>query len=168
MSRKRFIVVGLGNFGASAAETLHDLGHEVAALDLNPDRVDAMGRAVTKAAVGDGTHGDTLRRMGAEDADAAIISTGSDITAAALTTLLLRELGMEELFMKVISREHAHLMEKIGVSETIFPERQTGIRLGRRISSHVVLNYVPLGSEFGLNFKRWPSPPPGWVDPSRI
>ena len=160
MARKRYVVVGLGNFGASAAETLHDLGHEVAALDLSPNRVDAMGRSVTKAAVGDGTDADTLRRLGAEDADAAIVSTGGDITASALTSLLLRDLGVDSVYVKVISRHHARLMEKIGVTETIFPERETGIRLGRRISTQVVLNYVPLGPEFGLQEM---AVPPAWV-----
>lgn len=38
---KRFVIVGLGNFGASVADTLYGLGHDVAALDRDPDRVDA-------------------------------------------------------------------------------------------------------------------------------
>ncbi|MFO7893193.1 MAG: TrkA family potassium uptake protein [Longimicrobiales bacterium] len=147
---KRFIVIGLGNFGASVAETLHSIGHDVAALDQDPDRVDAMSRIATKAAVGDGTDVRTLRRVGAEDADAAVISTGDEITASAMTALMLRDLGVEELYVKVISSDHARLIEKIGVTETIFPERESGTRLGKRISSQLLLNYVPLGSGFSL------------------
>jgi len=100
------------------------------------------------------------RRLGAEDADAAIVSTGGDITASALTTLLLREMGVGDVFVKVISGEHTRLMEKIGVTETIFPERESGVRLGRRISTQVVLNYVPLGPTFGLQEM---AVPPDWV-----
>lgn len=147
---KRFIVIGLGNFGASVAETLHSIGHDVAALDQDPDRVDAMSRIATKAAVGDGTDLRTLRRVGAEGADAAVISTGDDITASAMTALMLRDLGVEELYVKVISSDHARLIEKIGVTETIFPERESGTRLGKRISSQLLLNYVPLGAGFSL------------------
>ncbi len=141
---KRFVVVGLGNFGSAVAETLNGLGHDVAALDRDPDRVDRMARLVTRAAEGDGTTLLTLERIGAQDADAAVISTGDNITASAMTTLLLRDLGVSEIYVKVISNDHARLIEKIGVAETIFPERESGIRLGKRISSRSVLNYVQL------------------------
>ena len=147
---KRFIVVGLGNFGSSVAETLHSMGHDVAALDRNPDRVDHMARLATRAAVGDGTDPDTLEKIGAEDADAAIISTGDNITASAMTVLMLQDLGVEEIYVKVVSPDHARLIEKIGITETIFPERESGIRLGKRISSRTLLNYVQLGPDFSL------------------
>jgi len=147
---KRFIIIGLGNFGASVAETLHALGHDVAALDRNPERVDIMARIATKSAVGDGTDVRALKRIGAEDADAAVISTGDDITASAMAALVLRDLGVRELYVKVISGEHARLIEKLGITETVFPERDSGVRLGKRISSRLLLNYVPLGADFSL------------------
>lgn len=157
---KRFVVIGLGNFGSSVAETLHAIGHDVAALDRNGDRVDQMARLVSRAGVGDGTDVQTLRRLGAEDADAAVISTGDDITASALTALVLRDLGIEELYVKVVSHDHARLIEKIGVTETIFPERESGVRLGKRISSRSLLNYVQLGHDFGIQEMAVPS---DWV-----
>jgi len=160
MSRKRFIVIGLGNFGSSVAATLHELGHEVVAMDRDPERVDGVGRTVTRGAVGDGTDVQVLRRLGAENADAAVISTGADITASALSTLVMRDLGVQEVYVKVVSSEHARLIEKIGVTETIFPERESGIRLGRRISNRLLLNYIPLGSGFSLQEMAVPN---AWV-----
>jgi trk system potassium uptake protein TrkA len=147
---KRFVIVGLGNFGAAVAEALHTKGHDVSALDSDPDRVDQMSRLVSRAGVGDGTDVRTLRRVGAEDADAAVISTGHNITASALTALVMRDLGIEEIYVKVVSHDHARLIEKIGVTETIFPERESGLRLAKRISSRSLLNYVPLGEDFGI------------------
>lgn len=147
---KRFIVIGLGNFGAAVAETLHSIGHDVAALDRDAERVDSMARIATRSAVGDATDIETLKRIGAEGADAGIISTGDDITASAMATLLLRDLGVRELYVKVVSADHARLIDKIGVRETVFPERESGVRLGRRISSKLLLNYVSLGSGFSL------------------
>jgi trk system potassium uptake protein TrkA len=160
MKMKRFVVIGLGNFGSSVAETLHAIGHDVAALDRDPERVDQMGPLVTRAAAGDGTDARTLRRLGAEDAAGAIVSTGDDITASAMTTLLLRDLGVQEIYVKVVSHDHARLIEKIGVTETIFPERESGIRLGKRISSRSLLNYVQLGPDFSLQEMAVPA---GWV-----
>jgi trk system potassium uptake protein TrkA len=157
---KRFIVVGLGNFGSSVAETLYSAGHDVAALDQDAERVDEMARHVTRAAAGDGTDARVLKQLGAEDADAAVISTGDDLTASALTALVLRDLGLEEIYVKVVSHEHARLIEKIGVTETIFPERESGIRLGKRISNRTLLNYVQLGPGFSVQEM---AVPPSWV-----
>jgi trk system potassium uptake protein TrkA len=142
------------------AETLHAAGHDVAALDQDPERVDQMARLVARAAAGNGTDVRTLRRLGADDADAAVISTGDDITASALTALILRDLGVEEIYVKVISHDHARLIEKIGVTETIFPERESGIRLGKRISSRSLLNYIQLGADFSLQEMAVPA---AWV-----
>lgn len=160
---KRFIVVGLGNFGSSVAETLHALGHDIAALDLVPERVDEMAKKITRAAVGDGTDESTLRRLGAEGADAAIISTGDEVTASAMTALVMRDLGIAEIYVKVISHEHARLIEMLGVTESVFPERESGIRLGRRISSRSILNYVELGAGFSVQEMAVPA---SWVGKS--
>jgi trk system potassium uptake protein TrkA len=147
---KRYIVIGLGNFGSGVAEALHAAGNEVVALDLDEAAVERVAAFVSRAAVADGRDPKTLERLGAADADAAVISTGDDITASVLTTLTLRDVGVRDIYVKVISREHARVMEKLGVSETIFPERESALRLGRRISNRAVLNYVQLGADFGI------------------
>ncbi|MGH7448784.1 MAG: potassium channel family protein [Longimicrobiales bacterium] len=147
---KRFVIIGLGNFGAGVAEALHRAGHDVVALDLNEDSVDRIAPLVGRAAVGDGKNAHTLEQIGAVDADAAVVSTGDDITASVLTTLALRDLGLREIYVKVISRDHARVMEKIGVTETIFPERESAIRLGHRIANQSLLNYVQLGADFSI------------------
>jgi len=157
---KRFIIVGLGNFGASVAETLCAAGYDVAALDTDAERVDEMARKVTRAAVGDGSDLRTLKRIGAEDANAAIISTGDDITASALTALVMRDVGVEEIYVKVVSHDHARLIEKIGVTETIFPEHESGMRLAKRIARHTLLNYVQLAPGFGVQEMAVPE---GWI-----
>jgi trk system potassium uptake protein TrkA len=147
---KRFIVIGLGNFGSGVAETLHTLNNEVVALDVHEDAVDRIAAHVTRAAVGDGRDAQVLERIGARDADGGIISTGDDITASVLSTLALRDVGVKEIYVKVISHEHARVMEKLGVTETVFPERDSARRLGHRISSRTLLNYIELGTDFGM------------------
>ena len=145
---KRFLIIGLGNFGSSAAEKLTEMGHEVSTLDRDERAVDRIADRVAQAAVGDGSDPETLQRIGAEDADAAIVSTGDDITASVLAALALRDAGVRELYVKVVSRSHARVMEKLGVTETIFPERESAQRLARRIASKQVVNYFELGPGF--------------------
>lgn len=147
---KRFVVIGLGNFGSSVAETLYAQGHDVVAIDLDPAAVDRIARQVTRAAVGDARDIRTLERLGAEDADAAVVSTGDDITASILSTMMLRDMGVDDVYVKVVSHDHARVMERLGVTETVFPERESAVRLGIRMSKRGILNYVQLGAGFSL------------------
>lgn len=147
---KRFIIVGLGNFGLGVAETLHARGHDVSAVDIDDRLVDRIASFVTQAAVGDGRDVRVLERVGAKNADAGVVSTGDDITASILATLSLKDLGVKQIYVKVVSRDHARVMEKIGVTETVFPERESAIRLGTRVASKAVIDYVRLGEGFSI------------------
>jgi trk system potassium uptake protein TrkA len=147
---KRFIIIGLGNFGSSVAESLHAKGHEVIAVDTNEDSVDRISPYVSRAAVGDGRSLATLERIGAKGADGGVVSTGDDIAASILATLALHDLGVRDVYVKVISRDHARVMERLAVTESIFPERESALSLGTRMSGTAILNYVRLGSGFSL------------------
>lgn len=146
----RYIVIGLGNFGSSVAESLHAKGHEVIAVDPNEDAVDRIAPYVSKAAVGDGRNVQVLERIGARGAAAGVVSTGDDITASILAAMLLHDLGVRDVYVKVISRDHARVMERIGVTESVFPERESAMSLGARISGGALLNYVRLGGGVSL------------------
>ncbi|QDU27068.1 Ktr system potassium uptake protein A [Anatilimnocola aggregata] len=147
---KRFVVIGLGNFGSSVAESLHAKGHEVIAIDPSEIAVDRIAPFVSRAAVGDGRSIQVLEKIGAKGADAGVVSTGDDITASILATMVLHDLKVRDVYVKVISRDHARVMERIGVTESIFPERESALSLGTRMSGSALLNYVQLGPGFSV------------------
>ena len=156
----RFVVVGLGNFGMSVAQALQAAKHDVLAIDTSGEAVDRIAPFVGRAVVADGRSLKALERVGAKGADAGIVSTGDDITASILATMALRDLGVTELYVKVISIEHARVMEKLGVTETIFPERESGLRLATRVGSRAIINYVRLGADFSIQEMAVPEP---WI-----
>jgi trk system potassium uptake protein TrkA len=49
---------------------------------------------------------------------------------------------VEEIYVKVISHDHARVMKRLEVTETVFPERDSGVDLANRISDRGVVNYV--------------------------
>jgi trk system potassium uptake protein TrkA len=57
---------------------------------------------------------------------------------------------VQEIYVKVISNDHDRVLQKLGVTETIFPERESGQRLATRIESRSILNYVRLGPDFSI------------------
>ncbi len=142
---KRFVIVGLGNFGSSIAESLHALGHEVVVVDPNEDAVDRVAAHTTRAVVGDGRDIKILEKIGARGADAGIVSTGDDIASSILAAMMLRDLKVQDVYVKVISADHARVMERLGVTATIFPERESALSLATRLSGKALLNYVRLG-----------------------
>lgn len=148
---KRFVVIGLGNFGSTIARALYQHGHEVVALDVNEKAVDEIAAHVSRAAVGDGRDNDLLEEIGAREADAAIVSTGDDITASILSTLSMIDLDVQSVHVKVVSRDHARALRKIGATETIFPEKEAAENLAARLAQQEsILNYVRLGSGFNI------------------
>lgn len=147
---KRFLVIGLGNFGVTVSRSLAKNGHDVIVLDLRGELVDRIGADVSRAAVGDATDIDTLQRVGAHEVDAAVISTGDDITASILACMAAHDLGIKDIYVKVVSNQHARVMMRMGVTETIFPEQDTATGLAMRLADTSVLNYVNLGRDFSI------------------
>jgi trk system potassium uptake protein TrkA len=157
---QRFVVVGLGHFGAWAARALFAQGHDVIAVERNAALADRFHDDVTTSVVGDATDRELLRQVGAADADAAIISTGQDLATSILATLALRDLGVKEIYVKIGSPEAARALEAFGVRETIFPEREVADRLAHRITSKSVLEYIPLAPGFSIQELAIPD---GWL-----
>ena len=151
---KRFVIVGLGNFGFTVARALSEHGHDVIAVDLDGQLIDRLAAFVSRAIVGDATDAETLRRIGASEADAAIVSTGDDIASSILAAMALSDLKVGEVFVKVVSNDHARIMKRIGVTDVVFPERDTATALAARISGAAagatLLNYVHLGNGFSI------------------
>jgi len=147
---KRFLVIGLGHFGSWVARALHAQGHEVIAIEERGELVDRFASMMTRGVVGDATNRDLLREIGAASVDAAVISTGEDLATSILATLALREMGVEEIYVKVTSPEAARALEAFQVRETIFPEREVAFRLAHRIASKTVLDYLPLSEGYSI------------------
>jgi trk system potassium uptake protein TrkA len=160
---KRYVIVGLGNFGTAVCEALYSRGHEVIAVDTREEAVDRVGAHATRAAVADGTDAAVLKRLGAEGANGGIVGTGDDISASVLAAMALKDAGAGEVVAKVISAAHDRVMKKIGVVETVFPERDTAQNLVARLCGAALLNYVRLGPDFGLQEMAVPS---GWENKS--
>ncbi len=143
-------VIGLGNFGFHAARALTKHGHTVIAVDRNGEKVQSIGRDLAKAVEADVAKKDVLKAIGIGDVDLAVVSLGDRIDLSALATLYIKELGVKEIWVKVISEDHAELMRLIGATETIFPERDMAERMARRLSQPNIIERVNLSEDFGI------------------
>jgi len=150
MRKKQFIVVGLGRFGTSVAETLYGLGNDVLAVDSDEEIVQNISERVTHAVQLDANDENSLRALGIGNFDVAIISIGSDIQASILATLLVKDMGVKHIIAKANDALHAKVLYKIGANRVIFPERDMGVRVAHNLCSSSILDYIELSPDFSI------------------
>lgn len=144
-------VIGLGRFGFHVAKHLHQAGHEVLAIDIDPKNVERIADFSSRAVVLDARDGERLDALGIRDFDVVVVSLGERVDASALVALHLKEVGVRRLITKAGSEDHGKLLNLIRVDEVVFPEREAAERLALRLSSPNLLDYLHLGEEFSLH-----------------
>lgn len=150
MSKKQFIVIGLGRFGTSVAETLYSLGNDVLAVDHDEDVVQNISDKVTHAVQVDANDENSLRALGIRNFDCAVISIGSNIQSSILATLLVKELGVKHVVAKATNESHAKVLYKIGANRVVFPERDMGVRVAHNLVSSNILDYIELSPDYSI------------------
>jgi len=147
---KQFIVLGLGRFGSAVATTLVELGHEVLGVDNDEERVDDLKDKITQAVQADITEERVLKELGVKNFDAAIVSIGTDLEASILVTMMLKEMGLKYIIAKAQNNLHAKVLKKIGVNKVVFPERDMGARIARRLITPNIKDYVELEPDYNI------------------
>jgi len=144
VKKKQFAVIGLGRFGGSICRTLSEQGMEVLAIDVDEDRVNEYASIASHAVVGDSTDEAVLKSLGIRNFDHVIVAIGDNIQASILTTLILKELGVQNITVKATNDYHEKVLKKIGADQVVHPERDMGERIAHSIISNNVLDYLEL------------------------
>jgi trk system potassium uptake protein len=153
---QRVVVIGLGRFGRSVAQTLHNLGYGVTGIDINERAVNEMANFVSLAAQGDGSNEELLRSLQVDRAQVAVVAQGRDLEANLLTTLSLKRIGVPWVVAKATSDLHGELLSRIGADRIIFPERDEGLRLAHALAVPSITDYISLSPSSGV--AKFPAP----------
>ncbi len=142
---RRVVVVGLGIFGFNIAKDLYESGMEVIAI---------------KAILADATDKALLETIGIQEDDIVIISFGEDLAASTLITLHLKELKIKTIIVKAPNEDHKRILEKVGATEVIIPEKEMASKVAKSLIYPNVLDYLPLTRDY-TNCEI--APPPSFV-----
>jgi trk system potassium uptake protein TrkA len=82
--------------------------------------------------------------------DVAVISIGERIDSSLLVVMLVKELGIPTIIAKATTALHGRILEKLGVSRVVFPERDMAIRVAHSLVVPNVLDYVELSRDFSI------------------
>ncbi len=147
---KQFIVVGIGRFGSSVAQTLSENGYNVLAIDQEEERIQVIVNEVTHAVEADATDEDALKTLGVRNFDVAIVSIGDNIQASILSTLILKELGVPYVVVKAQNALHGKVLTKVGADRVVYPERDMGVRIAHNLISSNVLDYIEFAPDYSI------------------
>jgi trk system potassium uptake protein TrkA len=150
MPMMQFAVIGLGRFGSSVARTLADLGQEVFAIDTDEEKVQKLANTVTHAVAADVTDIDAMRSLGIRNVDVAVITIGTDVKSSIVGTMVLKELGVRQVVAKAHDELHGKALERIGADRVVYPERDTGARLARLLTSTNIVEQIDLDPEYSI------------------
>ncbi|MBN2429025.1 MAG: TrkA family potassium uptake protein [Deltaproteobacteria bacterium] len=147
---KRFFVIGLGNFGFHVGKTLYEAGHEVIAIDVDRDKVQRIQDYATYAVVGDAVNKEFLSGQGVGEMAAVVVSTGERSHLSTLITLYLKELKVPRILVKAVSEDHGRILEKVGATDVIYPEKDMAVKTARGLSTPNILEFIPLAEDYSI------------------
>lgn len=140
-------VIGLGRFGSSLALELVKGGHQVLGIDNDDKIVQSLAGELTHVVTANTTDEETLKELGLADLDVAVVAIGADLEASILTTSLLLQIGVKQLWVKANSSAHGRILEQIGAHHVIFPEYEMGRRVAHMVTGES-LDYVHIDEDF--------------------
>lgn len=149
MKKKQFAIIGLGRFGSSVAKSLSKAGFEVLAIDRSESRTQDISGYVTQALQADCTDEEALRAIGIRNFDVIVVSIGEDIQSSILTTLILKEMGLN-IVVKASNDLHGKVLKKIGADKVIYPERDMGQRVAHHLISANILDYIEFSNDYSI------------------
>lgn len=146
----KFIIVGLGEFGYSIAKTLTDLGHKVLAIDINEERIQDIIDKIPNAVTADASDVKSLKALGADGYDVAIVAFSTNLEDGIMVTLALKEIGIKTIIVKALSKKHGEVLKKIGADRIVFPEMDMGKELAISLTSPDIFKTITLSDEYQI------------------
>ena len=147
---KSFAIIGLSSFGHFLAQQLAEAGHQIIAVDKNKERVDRVKSFVEKAIIADATDKNTLSSLGLADLDGVVVSLGDEMDASILVTLYLRELKVNNIIAKALTEDHGKVLNIIGATQVVFPERDQAVRIAQSLESDYILDSIKLSDDISI------------------
>lgn len=151
MSKQEFAVIGLGRFGRNVARTLEKYGHHVLGIDENTEIVQMMSSEITQVVALDATNENALRAVDITSFDTVVVAIGSDFEANLMTTVTLKELGVNHVVCKAPTKRQEDILLRIGADKVIRPEQEAGQRLAESLIAPSMLEHFTLGSDTDYN-----------------
>lgn len=147
---KQFIVFGIDRFGESAAKTLEQSGCQVVAVDRSQEKIQQIADDVSYAAAMDVTDPENLKSLALDTMDGAVIALVDEMEASIVVAMTCIEYGIKNIVARAKNEVHGKVLEKIGVSCVVYPERDMGARIGKFLTATDFSDWINLSKDYGI------------------
>ncbi len=146
---RQFAVIGLGRFGRAVCASLHKMGYEVLGTDIDERLVNqALTQKIASHAVQlDSTEPESLKEAGIFEMDTVIVAIGNYLQESIITTLNVKEAGVEQVISKASSEIHGKVLRRVGADRVVFPEYEAGCALASNLTQPAFLDRFELDTE---------------------
>ena len=153
----KYLIIGLGNFGASLAEKLTSMGNEVIGVDVNMSKVEVIKDKITHAIQLDSTDVTAVSNLPLSETDVVIVGIGEDKGANIMATALMKQLRVKRLISRAVSPLQETVLEAMGVDEIIHPEEETAERWAKKLNLQGVVDSFEVNKDFSIVEARVPA-----------
>jgi trk system potassium uptake protein len=123
---------------------------DVLAIDRNQEVVNKFSNSATYVVQANAIDEASLKGLGIRNVDHALISFGDDIEASVLATMLLKDMGVKQVWVKAVNMYHQKVLEKIGADKVIHPERDIAKRIAHHVVSEKIIDYIELSKDYSI------------------
>ena len=150
MKKQQYIVFGLNRFGASVARTLAAAGIDVVAVDQDAERVAQIADEVSYAVQADVADEEAMNGMGLEHMDGAVIAVADNMEASIVIAMKCKECKIPEIVATGKNEVHGKVLQKLGVTRVVFPEREMGVRVGKYLTARDFSDWINLSNDYSM------------------
>lgn len=146
----KFLIIGLGNFGAAIAEKLAQKGHEVIGVDKQMEKVEAIKDKITHAICLDCKHEEAVRSLPLKNTDIVMVTIGEDEGANLLITALMKNMNVTRLISRSVSKIHETILEAMGIKEIVRPDEETAERWSNKLTNKNIIESFDLSDDYSI------------------
>ena len=148
--KQSFAVFGLGRYGTALAKELVQSGADVLAVDSDKDIVNSVVQDIPLSKCADVTDPEVIKQLGISNVDVVVIAMATNLEASVMATMLCKEAGVKTVIAKCGNEMECKILSKIGADQVIFPEKESGVRLAKKLVNFGLVDLVELSKDASL------------------
>ncbi len=149
----KIFVLGIGQLGQEVAKYLIYYGKSIILIDKNEEKLKNFQKLNASIAVLNSENIDALRELEIRENDRVFVSMGENIGSSIITTQNLIDLGIKNIFVRVIDKRHEKIIKSLGIKNTIRPYKVAAKQLIYKLindidalpfgdSKHLIVNLI--------------------------
>ena len=160
----KYLIIGLGIYGANLARDLTEMGHEVIGADDCQSNIESLKNYISTVYLIDSTEENQLAVLPLLNVDLVIVTIGENFGASIKTVALLKKAGVKHIYARAIDTLHEAILQSFEIDRIITPEQRAAedltheLELGTEVTTlkvdadNVVVNFAVQDYILGLTY----------------